>query len=318
MRPALVAALASALLAASAGARNYPSKPVRIVVPFAASGGTDIMARSLALAMSPALGQPVVVENRPGANGIIGADVVAKAPADGHTLLLTTNAYTTSPSLYAKLPYDTERDFSPITLAGSAANLLAVHPSLPARSVKELIALARARPGQLTLSASGAGTPSHLAGELLKQTAKLDILVIQYRGTGASLNDLIGGQVSMTFGALPGLAPFVKSSRLRALAVSSPARNAALPEVPALAEMLPGFEVLTWYGLLAPAQTPKSVIERLHREVVAALAGSEVRERLAAQGYDPGGMLPEQFAALIRTDLARWRTVIRAAGIHLE
>jgi tripartite-type tricarboxylate transporter receptor subunit TctC len=316
MKPAIAAI--AVLAAATAGAESYPTKPVRIIVPFAASGGTDIMARSLGRLMTPSLGQQVVVENRPGANGIIGAEVVAKAAPDGHTLLLTTNAITTSPWLYKSLPFDTEKDFAPVTLAGSAANLLAVHPSIPARSVKELIALARAHPGDLTIAGSGLGTPSHLAGELLKQTAKIDVLIVQYKGTGASLSDVVGGQVSMTFGALPGLKPFVRSQRLRALAVSSVKRNAAFPNVPALAEVLKGFEVLTWYGLLAPAGTPQEIVARLHREVVAALANPEMRQRLSAQGFDAGGMPPEAFAALIRKDLVRWGRVIRAANIRAQ
>lgn len=297
---------------------QYPVKPVRIIVPFAAAGGSDIMARSLAQALTSATGQQFVVENRPGANALIGTESVAKAPPDGYTLLLTTNIFTINPWLYANVPFNVERDFAPITLAGSTPNLLAVHPSIPAKSLKELIALAKARPGQLTIAAAGIGTPSHLAAELLKQSAKIDLLVVQYKGTGSTLNDLIGGQVAMSFGTLAGLAPFAKSGRVRALAVSGAKRAASMPEVPTAAETLAGFDVLTWYGLFAPVATPREIVTRLHAEIVRALAAAEVKQRLAAQGFDAEGNTPEQFTEVIRSDLARWQKVIAAAKIRVE
>jgi tripartite-type tricarboxylate transporter receptor subunit TctC len=289
-----------------------------MIVGFTAGGGTDILARSLAQKLGDSLGQPFVVENRAGANSIIASEVVAKSAADGYTLLFTTNIYTINPWLHRKLPYNTETDFAPVSLAGSAPSLLAVHPSIPVRTVKELVALARSRPGQLTMAGAGIGTPSHLSGEFLKQTAQIDLLIVQYKGTGASLNDLIGGQVAMAFGSLPALAPLAKAGKVRAVAVSGTRRARSLPEVPAIAETYPDFDVVIWYGLFAPARTPREVISRLQGETVKALANEEVAQRLTAQGFDPATTTPEQFADIIRRDMARWRKVIAAANIKAE
>ncbi len=311
--------LASCALASHAAtAQPYPTKTVRIIVPFAAAGGSDIFARILAQRFTDSFGQQFIVENRAGGNGNIGAEAVVKAAPDGHTLLLTTNVLTTNPWLYRNMPFNVERDLAPITYAGSTPNLLVIHPSLPVKSVKELITLARARPGELTIAGSGTGTPSHLAGELFKQTARVDLLIIQYKGTGASLNDLIGGQVAMSFGSLAGLVPYAKSGRLRALAVSSLKRAASLPDVPTVAETYPGFEVSTWYGLLAPAHTPRDIITRVQQDTVKVLALPDVRTRLATLGFDLGGTTPAEFAALLRSDLARWQKVIREGGIKAE
>ena len=276
------------------------------------------MARSLAQRMSESTGQPFIVENRPGANALIGTEAVAKAPPDGYTLLLTTNIFTINPWLYPHVPFNVERDFAPITLAGATPNLLAAHPSIPARTVKELVMLARSRPGQLAIAAAGLGTPSHLAAELLKQSAQINLLIVQYKGTGSSLNDLIGGQVALSFGTLPGLAPFVKSGRVRALAVSGAQRAESLPDVPTVGATLPGFEVLTWYGLFAPVGTPREIIGRVRSETVKALASPDVKQRLAAQGFDADGNTPEQFTEVIRRDLARWQKVIADAKIRVE
>jgi tripartite-type tricarboxylate transporter receptor subunit TctC len=220
--------------------------------------------------------------------------------------------------LYPNVPFNVERDFAPVTLAGSTPNLLALHPSIPVKTLKELIALAKSRPGQLTIAAAGLGTPSHLAAELLKQSAQIDLLIVQYKGTGSSLNDLIGGQVALSFGTLAGLAPFVRSGRVRALAVSGTRRSAALPEVPTAAETLPGFDVLTWYGLFAPVGTPREIVMRLHAEVAKGLASAEVKQRLTVQGFDADGNTPEQFTEVIRRDLARWQKVIASAKIRVE
>ena len=297
---------------------NYPARTVRIIVPFAAAGGTDIMARSLAQRLTQSTGQQFVVENRAGANALIGTEAVAKAAPDGYTLLLTTNIFTINPWLYPNLPFNVERDFAPITLAGSTPNLLAAHPSIPVKNVADLIALAKSRPGQLTIAAAGQGTSSHLAAELLKQSARIELLVVQYKGTGSSLNDLIGGQVAMSFSTLAGLVPFVKSGRLRALAVSGARRAASLPDVPTAAQTLPGFDVLTWYGVFAPVATPREIVARLHGEIVLALASAEVRQRLVAQGFDADGNTPDQFTEVIRRDLARWQKVIAEAKIRAE
>lgn len=308
------------VLSVSAGAlaqQSYPSKPVRVIVPYAAAGGTDTVTRMLAQRMSESMGQQFVVENRSGANGIIGSEAVAKASPDGYSLLMTTNALVTNPWLY-KVPYDSVNDFAPITITSTADNLLAVHPSLPAHTVGELITLARRQPGQLIIAASGAGQPSHLSGELLKQMAKISMTTVQYRGTGASLADLAGGHVMLTFASVPGLTPLIQSGKLRALAVSGPTRNSALPNVPTVAETLPGFDVLVWYGMVAPAKTPPGVISRLHAEVVKALARPDMREFLQKMGFTSIGNTPDQFAQVIRTDSVRWEKVIKDAGIKVQ
>lgn len=297
---------------------SYPSKSIRIVVPFAPAGGTDIFARSLAQRFGESMGRQVLVDNRPGGNAVIGTEIVAKAAADGHTVLMTTNIFTINPWLYPALPFNVERDFEPVTLAGAAPNLLAVHPSLPVRSVRELVGFAQSRPGQVTIAAAGRGTPSHLAAELLRQTATIDLLVVQYKGTGASLNDLVGGQVALSFGTLPGLAPLAKSGRVRALAVSGSKRAPTLPDVPTAAESLPGFEVVTWYGLFVPAGTPRDIVMRLNAETLKALSSPDMKERIAAQGFEVVGNTPAQFLEVIRRDLARWKGVIAAAGIKGE
>ena len=312
--------LAATLLAcvSCAAAQSFPSRAVRIIVPFAAAGGTDILARSLGQKMSESLGQPFVVDNRAGGNSIIATETVAKAAPDGYTLLFTTNIFTITPSLYRKLSYNADVDFAPITMAGSAPSLLAVHPSVPVRSVRELVALARAKPGTLTLSAPGVGTPSHLSAEFFKQTAGIDVLIVHYKGTGAALSDLMGGQVAMSFGSLPGLAPFAKSGKLRAIAVTSAKRTPVMPEVAAIAETFADFDVVIWYGLFAPGRTPRDIIARLHGEAARALANNEVRQRLAAEGFDASGTTPEEFAAVIRRDMARWQKVIARANIKAE
>jgi tripartite-type tricarboxylate transporter receptor subunit TctC len=304
-------------IAAAHAQPSYPSKPVRIVVPYAAAGGTDTVTRLLAQKITESVGQQIVVENRPGANGIIGSDAVAKSAGDGYLLLMTTNALTTNPWLY-KLPYDTDKDFAPVTITAMADNLLAVHPSLPAHSVKELIALARQRPGHLVMAASGAGQPSHLSGELLKQMGKIDVSIVQYKGTGASLADLAGGHVMITFASVPGLSPLVRAGKLRALAVSGPKRNVALPQIPTVGETLPGFEVMVWYGLMAPAKTPRDIVDRLHAEVKKALARPDVNSALEKSGFAPGGNTPGEFAEVIKKDLVRWEQVIKRAGIKVE
>ena len=297
---------------------RYPTKLIRIIVPFAPAGGTDILARALGARLSESMGQSVVVENRPGANSIIGTDAVAKSAPDGHTLLFTTQVLTINPSLHASMPYHAERDFAPVTIAASAPNLLAVHPSIPVANVKQLIALARAKPGAVTIAAAGVGTPSHLAAELFRQMAKVDLLVVQYKGGGNSLADVAGGQVATTFGTLPSLTPLIESGRLRALAVSGAKRSAVLPNVPALAESLPGFQSETWYAVLVPAKTPVDVITRLHAEIVKALAHPDVKQKLAAQGFEPGGMPPADMARVIRSETERWAKVIRAGNIRAE
>jgi tripartite-type tricarboxylate transporter receptor subunit TctC len=307
------------LIAGAASAQTYPARPIRVIVPYAPAGGTDTVTRPLAQRITESVGQQVVIENRPGANGIIGSDAVAKAPPDGYLLLMTTNALTTNPWLH-KMPFDTERDLAPVSMVVSACSLLAVHPSLPARSVTELVALARRKPGELTIAAAGAGQPGHLSGELLKQIAKIDLIVVQYKGTGASLADLAGGHVMVTFSSVPGLMPLVQSGRLRALGTSCKERVAALEKfnIPAVAETLPGFEVLTWYGMMAPARTPREIIDRLNGEIIRALARPDMKQFLDQRGFTPVGNAPGEFARVIREELVRWRKLILDAGIKAE
>ncbi len=309
--------LSPAVLAVdNASAQKYPSKPIRLIAPFAPGAGTDILARSLAKQMSESMGQSIIVENRPGAGSTIGLEVVAKAPPDGYTLLLTTNAFTIVPSLYPMVRFNAERDFAPITTAASTQNLLAVHPSIQAKNVSELIALAKAKPGALTMAAAGVGTPSHLAGELFKQMAGVDILTVQYKGTAASFSDVISGAVSMTFGAMPGLVPFVQSGKLRALGVSGPKRASVMPDVPTIGEMLPGFETEMWYAMFAPAKTPSGILSLLHTEILKAIAQPDMKKFLNAQGFEPGGMRQEQFVKLIKSEIERWAKVIRTGNIR--
>ena len=303
---------------AGAQTSRYPTKPIRVIVPFAPAGGTDILARSLGARLGESLGQNVIVENRPGANSIIGTDTVAKSASDGHTLLFTTQVLTINPSLHATMPYQAERDFAPITIAASAPNLLAVHPSIPVRDVKQLIALARAKPGAVTIAAAGVGTPSHLGVELFRQMAKVDLLVVQYKGGGNSLADVAGGQVATTFGTLPSLTPLVESGKLRAVAVSGAKRATVLPNVPAIAESLPGFQSETWYAVLVPAKTPQEIVTRLHTEIVKALAHPALKQKLAAQGFEAGGMPPAEMAKVIKVETQRWAKVIRDGNIRAE
>jgi len=317
----LTVAITTALIQLSftVQAQVYPDKPIRIIVPYAAGGGTDTVSRALAQRMTESMGQQIVIENRSGANGIIGSEIVAKSPPDGYQLLMTTNALTTNPWLY-KLPFDTLNDFAPITMTSTACSLLAIHPSLPVKNVKELINLAKSKPGTLVMAASGAGQPSHLSGELLKQMAKIDLLIVQYKGTGATLSDLAGGHVMLSFSSVPGLMPLVQSGKLRALGTSCLKPVPALKEfnIPAVAETLPGFDVVTWYGLMAPAKTSSNIINRLHGEVVKALAREDMKKFLDGRGFEPGGMTPDQFSIAIKEEMARWEKVIKQAGIKAQ
>jgi tripartite-type tricarboxylate transporter receptor subunit TctC len=313
------AAIGALAPACAAFGQTYPEKPIRIIVPYAPSGGTDVVIRGLAPRLIETLGQQIVVENRPGANGIIGSELIARAPPDGYSLLMTTNALTVNPWLY-KVPFNAVTDLAPISTTATACSLLAVHPSLPARSVKELIDLARARPGQMVMAASGAGQPSHLSGELLKQSAKIDFLIVQYRGTGASLTDLAGGHIMFTFSSVPGLMPLVQAGKLRALGTSCKERVPALQTygIPAVAETLPGFEVVTWYALMAPAKTPAAVIQRLHGDLAKALARDDVRQFLDQRGFAPGGLPPAELAQVIREELGRWEKIVKTARIRAD
>ncbi len=314
-------ALSLALLVpAAALAQTFPSKPVHIVVPFAAGGGVDILTRVLAQQLAERLGQPVVVDDKPGAGGNLGVDAVAKAPADGYTLVMaTTGTHTINPGLYAKLPFDAERDFRPITPVASVPNLLVVHPSLGVNSVAELVALARSKPGQLSYASFGNGASNHLSGEMLNALAGIKATHVPYKSAPQAVTDLIAGQTSFAFVNMPLALPHVRAGKLKGLAVTGAKRSAAAPDFPTMQEGgVPGFVVESWYGLMAPAGTPDAVVARLHKETLAALAMPEVRESFAKQGADVLSSSPEAFAAMVKGERARWTEVIRTSGARIE
>ena len=317
VRLVLVAVMVA--IGSAASAQGFPSGPIRIIVPFQAGGLTDILARTVGQHMSEGLGTPVLVENRPGASGNIGADAVAKSAPDGQTLLMGsigTNAV--NQLLYSKMPYDTMKDFTPISLVGYGTLLLVVNPAVPAKDLKELLALARAKPGSLSYASGGSGASQHLAGELLKSMTGTDILHIPYKGITQGVTDVLAGQVSMTFD-LATVMPHVKAGKLRPIAVANRTRATALPDVPTIAEAgVPGYEASAWYGLFAPAGTPPATIARLNAEVVKALGRPEVKERLVGLGAEPGGTTPEEFSAFIRSEVDKWAKVVREAKIRLE
>jgi len=289
------------------------------VVPSPPGGGTDIVARVLAQHFSKAMGQPFFVENKPGAGNMIGIEFVAHAPADGYTVLVVPSTLALNSVLYKKVPYDPVRDFAPVTLAATAPNVLVVNPALPAKSLAEFIALAKAKPGALSYGTPGIGTSPHLSMELLKSMAGIDLQHVPYRGTAAAVTDVIGGQIAATFANAFTAKPQVDSGRVRALAVSGPNRLNAFPGVPPVAEAgVPGYEAMQWYGLAVPAGTPAPIIARLHTEAAKALRSDEMKEKLALDGAQPVGSSPAEFAALIRRELEKWTRVVRAAGIELQ
>jgi tripartite-type tricarboxylate transporter receptor subunit TctC len=299
-----------------AQAPQYPTKPVRIVFPFAAGGAGDIIARTYGQKFSEKFGQPWVLENRAGAGSTIGADAVAKAPADGYTLLLGTLTFAVSAATYRKLPYDPVKDFSPIAPVGMAVSLLAATPSLEAKSVKELIALAKAQPGKLTFASAGQGSTGHLSGELFMRMAGIEMLHVPYQGTGAAINDLFGGRTQMIFEPMATMYPHVKAGKMRALAVTTAKRSLAAPEVPTLVEQgLPGYDVATWYGIMGPAGMQQSVVDRLNTALVEFVANAEVKEKMASLGVEPLSMTPAEFSQRIRIDINRWSEVAKSANV---
>jgi tripartite-type tricarboxylate transporter receptor subunit TctC len=290
---------------------------VRLVVPYSAGGSTDLISRALGHKLSEMWGQTVVIDNRPGGGTIIATDIVADSAPDGYTLLVTTTSFSIVPSLTDKLPYDPAKDFEPITLVNTTPLVLVVNPGVPAKSVKELIALAKARPGELNFGSAGSGGSNHLAGELFNVMAGVNIVHVPYKGNAPALNDLVGGHVDIVFNGLTSAVPLIKSGRLRPLAVTSLTRADALPDVPTLDELgLKGFQATAWNGLSAPAGTPKSVIARINADVVKVLHSPELVERLKAEGSDPVGNSPEQFTAFLREETAKWSKVIKFAGIE--
>jgi len=315
---ALVVIFAAALTGESF-AQAYPARPVRMVVPTAAAGGADLIARVVAPKLSERLGQQVVIENRPGAGSIIGSEVVAKSPPDGYTFLLAFIAHSTNPVIYKKVPYDAQRDFSPITLAVTSPHVIVVHPSLPVKSVKDLIALARARPGELNFGSGGNGTGHHLAMELFMSLAKVKMVHVQYKGAAPSITATLAGEVPIMAPTLFTAVPHIRSGRFRALGVTSTKRSVAAPDIPTVAEAgLPGYEMVQWYGFLAPANTPREIVARLNRDLVQVLHLPEVKDILSKDGAEPVGNTPEEFAKYLRAQLDLWAKVAREAGIKPE
>ncbi len=307
-------------IAGPAAAQQYPARPIRMLIGFPPGGGTDIIGRIVAQKLSENLGQPIIAENRGGATGLVAAELAARAAPDGYTIMMAhISAMSILPSLYPKMAYDTAKDFAPITQAGIGPNLLVVHPSLPVKSVKDLIALARARPGQLHYASPGSGSVQHLSGELFKLQAKVDMLHVPYKGSGQSIVDLIAGHVQLNFDAVPVVLSHARQGRLRALAVTSANRSALLPDIPTVSEAgVAGFDMSTWWGLVAPAAVSKDIIAKLHAETVKALKLPEVRERLGSVGAEPGGNTPEEFGAFIRSETAKYARIVKDANIKID
>jgi tripartite-type tricarboxylate transporter receptor subunit TctC len=299
---------------------DYPNRPIRLIVPFPPGGGTDIVARTVCAKLTDGWGQQIIIDNRGGASGVIGADTVAKSMPDGYTLLFgTPGALVINPLLNSKLPYNANRDFAPVSLLALNPQLLAVHPSLPVNTVKELIALAKAQPGKLNYASVGEGTPNHLAMELFKSMTGTNMVHVPYKGAAPAVTDLVGGHVQLMFNPMPPLLPHVKSGRLRALAVGGAQRSIALPDIPTVAEAgVPGYEYVTWYSIVAPAKTPRAIVNAINTRLAAVLANPDVALRLSSQGAEPRSSTPEELAGLMRADSTRLGNIIRFAGIKGE
>jgi len=319
-RHAALLLLALAALPSMALAQAWPSKPIKWVVPFAPGGTTDILARTVGDKLALALGQPVIVENRPGAGGGVGADVVAKAAPDGYTLVGgTISTHAINASLYRKLPYDPVKDFAAITLIARLPNLLVVNPEIPATSVRELVTLMKANPGKYTFASSGNGTSQHLSGELFKSIAGVEMQHIPYKGSPPALQDVVGGQVSMTFDNITTALPLAKAGKLRPLAVTTARRSDVAPEIPTMAEAgLAGYEIGSWQGVFAPAGTPPAVVNRLNAEIVRILRMPEIRDKLLALGAEPVGNSPEEFSAMVRSEVVKWAEVVKRSGAQVD
>jgi tripartite-type tricarboxylate transporter receptor subunit TctC len=315
-----VTGLLVVLSAAYASAQPYPNKPIRLVVPFPPAGTTDILARDVGQRLTDALGQSVVIDNRPGAAGNVGSDLVAKSAPDGYTLLMcTVSTHAINPSLYSNLPYDHIKDFAPIILVARVPNVLEVNPGVPVFTVADLIKLAKEKPGQLNFASSGSGTSIHLSGELFKTMAGVDMVHVPYKGSAPAITDLIGGQVQLMFDNLPSSLQQIKAGKLRAIAVTSAQRSPALPNIPTIAESgLPGFEATSWFGVLAPAGTPPAIINRLNAEIDKWLQSPEGKDKLLEQGALPAGGTPEQFTAYIKSETEKWAKVVKASGAKVD
>ena len=311
--------IGAACMADPAAAQSYPVRAIRIIVPFTPGGGLDLQARIIAQQLNERWGQPVIVDNRPGASTIVGTEFVAKAPADGYTLLMITTTFAINPSLYRKLPFDALRDFQPVLLTATTPLLLVVHPSVPAKSIRDIVTLAKARPGVLNYASAGSGTASHVGLELLKTLSGIDIVHIPYKGIPQAFTDLLAGQVAL-MGTTPLAAyPYVKAGRLRALATGGAKRAAAMPDIPTVAESgVPGYEASAWQGMVVAAGTPADVVARLNREILSILQTPQVREKLTADGAELSATTPEQFTNYIRSETAKWANVVKASGASLD
>ena len=321
MAAAIFAAGAATLLALPtiATAQAFPAKPVRLVVAQAAGSATDVIARIFTPRWSELLGQPVIVDVRPGAGGSLGAEIVAKSPNDGYTLLLANiSTHGVNPALYAKLPYDPVKDFAPVSLVSTTANVIVVHPSVPAKTVKELVAIARAKPGMLNYSSAGPGSSQHLAAALLNTLTKVETVHVPYRGSPPALAGVVAGEIAYMVPTLTTALPQIQSGRVRAIAVTGPTREQELPNIPTVAETIPGFDVVSWWGVVAPANTPRPVIDRLNADLVKTLATPDVKNGLLKVGMNASSTTPDQFAQYIRDEIAKWTKVAKAANIKLE
>ena len=320
-RPLITAALLAALAPAqSAVAQSYPTKPIRWIVTYPPGGPTDVVARAIGAKLTEAWGQQIIIDNRAGAGGMIGTELGARAAPDGYTLLFGTSAgMTINPALQSKLPYDPVKDFAPVSLLVINPQLLVLNPTVPANSVKELVALAKAKPGQLNYASVGQGSPNHLGMELLKALTGTNIVHVPYKGTGPAITDLLGGKVQLMFNSMPTVLPLVRSGKLRALAVGSTQRISAIADIPTVAESgVPGFENVTWYGMFAPAKTPREIVNKLNAQVVRILAEPDMAQRLSSQGAEPRSSTPDELAKFMRVEFERWAKVIKSAGVKVE
>ncbi len=302
---------------ANAQESAFPNKPVRILVPYPPGGAVDVIARTMSPTLTASMGQQMIIENRPGASGIIATDNLVKSPADGHTFIIVISSHSVNPSMYKKLPYDTLKDFAPVTLIAAGPNILSVHPSLPVKSVKQLIALARSRPGEINYASFGNGSSSHLSGELFNIMAKVKMVAITYKGAAPAVTDVVGGHVLLMFGNMPVSLPHIKSGKLRAIAVTSSKRSPAAPEFPTVAESgVPGYETGEWWGALVYGKTPRELVVRLNQEIVKALGDPDVKQRLTQLGAELVGSSPDDFDKFIREQMQKWGRVIKEAGIQ--